>query len=70
MEDGPLPLRDGRSFEPNWDGFRALSAVDRVRVSLVSRQAPTSWTSCSPNGPVQPGGGLNTHGAEVAVISR
>jgi bifunctional non-homologous end joining protein LigD len=35
---GPLPLADGWSFEPKWDGFRALCFVDRGRVSLVSRR--------------------------------
>jgi bifunctional non-homologous end joining protein LigD len=35
---GPLPVGEGWSFEPKWDGFRARCFVDRDRVSLVSRR--------------------------------
>jgi bifunctional non-homologous end joining protein LigD len=35
---GPLRVGEDWSFEPKWDGFRALCFVDRGRVSLVSRR--------------------------------
>jgi bifunctional non-homologous end joining protein LigD len=35
---GPRPLGEAWSFEPKWDGFRAMCFVDRRRASLVSRR--------------------------------
>jgi bifunctional non-homologous end joining protein LigD len=35
---GTLPSGNGWSFEPKWDGFRALCFIDRGRVSLVGRR--------------------------------
>jgi bifunctional non-homologous end joining protein LigD len=35
---GTLPVGGGWSFEPKWDGFRALCFLDQGRVSLISRR--------------------------------
>ena len=43
---GPLPLGDSWSFEPKWDGFRALCFLDRGRASLSADGATTSHTLC------------------------
>jgi hypothetical protein len=37
---GPLPTRPGWSFEPKWDGFRAL-----VRTAIKSGVVASKWTA-------------------------
>jgi bifunctional non-homologous end joining protein LigD len=51
---GPLPVGDGWSFEPKWDGFRALCFINRGRVSLVSRRGHDLTRLC-PGVPVLAG---------------